>query len=68
MNDFTKEELSFLLESICIREGEVQDIEKHLEIKIQSMIDKYCEPVCPECFDKECFKSHKCLRKLNDNQ
>lgn len=42
-NDFTLDELKFMLESIVIRKGDVIPIEKKLEIKLQEMIDNYCE-------------------------
>ena len=42
-NDFTLEELKFLLESVCIRTGDVTPIEKQLESKLQDMIANYCD-------------------------
>lgn len=70
MNDFTQEELVLIAcwsANRCEQVGIDQASEEGtiaLSHKIQDMIINYCEPVCPECLDKECFKSHKCVRTL----
>jgi hypothetical protein len=60
MNDFTKEELESLLSSIgTVRVyTEIGNYEEGLYIKIQSMIDRYC--------DHECTGNGECLVNICD--
>jgi hypothetical protein len=52
MNDFTEEELE-IMKYWCRESHTIVD-------KIQSLIDNYCVPVCPDCGSAECFKNYRC--------
>jgi hypothetical protein len=68
MNDFTKEELESLIstiKSLRVYTG-INNWDEELEIKIQSMIDKYYDQDCPEIHDinsinlcSKCRKHHE---------
>ncbi len=53
MNDFTKEELDELRSSRCYHLDDNFPYEDTLFMKLESMIENYCEPIkrdyCPEC-------------------
>ncbi len=63
MNDFTKEELTALLVAF---KGDCKafsnyEFDEALEIKIQSMIDNYCEILIPKMDKYCCMKCHEIL-------
>lgn len=69
MNEFTKEELQYLLEmidSIRIVNRSINDDE--LQEKIQSMIDNYCEHEPHGDFHVCVDKCKKCGVIINDNK
>jgi hypothetical protein len=59
MNDFTKEELVIIYCNLCVNTKT-----KDILIKLQSMIDMYCEHEWKHCYDKseydECEKCGLC--------
>jgi hypothetical protein len=64
MNDFTKEELQILSEYLDYPIEEIAGCERNrlqLVLKIQSMIDKYCDHDWNETFsEREYFRCSKC--------
>lgn len=78
MNDFTKEELERLFHLVN-RSERIDPIDKknyiatyELRLKIQSLIDNYCEHtenyICMECLSATCEKCHKIWELKDDNQ
>lgn len=52
MNDFTKEELSYMAEAVDMwLKGDDSSMPERICLKIQSMIDNYCEHEFSECFN-----------------
>jgi hypothetical protein len=67
MNDFTKDELHFLLRTMRPFNWLWQDDPLKLEEKIQSMIDKYCEhPESYEDFDCQPIRCKTCLKVIGE--
>lgn len=51
MNDLTKEELNILFKCVRLCEmdhGKCSDLD-NVKIKLQSVIDNYCDHECPSC-------------------
>jgi hypothetical protein len=63
MNDFTKEELNELRASRCYHMDDNFPYEDKLFMKLQSLIDNYCEKECSnnDCLDKVCGKCKRLI-------
>ena len=74
MNDFTKEELGFILDGT--RHWSNKNIPTpwvfEFKKKVESMIDSYCEHtenyICMGCLSATCEKCHKIWGLKDDNQ